>query len=375
MLRKTILLSLFLLVLFFSCKETKKEKSDFKIGIVFDIGGRGDNSFNDSAYAGLVDIAKTFEGYIKDDPDKVNHGSIVELKYLEPKEGGQDREQLLRLLSDEDYNLIFGVGFMFRDAIEKVAKDYPETHFALIDGYIPDLVETSNITCIDFKEHEGSFMVGAIAGLLNQGGKVGFIGGMDIPLIHKFEAGFFAGAMYINEELRKNSMKLSQYIGKDPGAFTDAPSAYNIASSMYKQGTSIIYHASGASGDGLFQAAEEYNKLSIGVDSDQGLIYASSNNDATKARAKFILTSCIKRVDNAVFVITKELIEKGKLSGGYHSFGIKDDGVGYALNQYNEEKIVPIKDKLEEIKQLIIDGAIVVPDHDSKLKDWITTIK
>ena len=135
-------------------------------------------------------------------PSKVNFGNDVQIKYLEPKAGGQDREILMRALAEDGYQLIYGVGFLFSDALAKVAKDFPDIHFGLIDGYIPDLNESSNITCLGFKENEGSFLVGAIAALKAKGKPIGFLGGMDIPLIHRFENGFDAGAMYVNKAYR-----------------------------------------------------------------------------------------------------------------------------------------------------------------------------
>ena len=362
---------------FFSCRPKEKaeeakvpEEPRYKIGIVFDIGGKGDKSFNDSAYAGLVATAREFNGYIKDDPDKVDFGRNIELKYLEPKPGGQDREILLRVLSEEGYDLVIGVGFMFTDSLSKVAKDFPNVHYGLIDGWIPDLNESSNITCLGFSEHEGSFLVGAVAGLMNKGGKVGFIGGMDIPLIHKFQGGFYAGAMYVNPELRKAGLLLGQYIGKDPAAFNDPKTAESIAVNMYNQGASIIYHASGGSGTGLFKAARDMNKIAIGVDSDQGFTYATAESAEEKEIAEHILTSMLKRVDNAVFLTSEELIETGRNTGGYKAFGLVDNGVGYALNDFNKDKLAPIKDKLEEIRQKIINGEIIVPDDDAKVADW-----
>ena len=246
----------------------------FKIGMVFDLAGRGDNSFNDSAYNGLVAIAKGYKGWIQDDPSKVNFGTEVQLKYLEPKAGGQDREILLRALAEDGYQLIYGIGFLFSDALAKVAKDFPNTQFGLIDGYIPDLTDSSNITCLSFKENEGSFLVGAIAALKAKGKSIGFLGGMDIPLIHRFENGFDAGAMYVSKVYRANGMIMGQYIGKDPTAFNDPTNGYNISSNFYKQGAAIVFHAAGGSGDGLFKAAQESKKMAIGVDSDQGVIYA-----------------------------------------------------------------------------------------------------
>jgi basic membrane protein A len=345
-------------------------KAKYKIGIVFDIGGKGDKSFNDSAYAGLKQVAQEFKGYIKDDPDKVDFGREVELKYLEPKAGGQDREQLLRAMAEEGYNLIFGIGFLFTDSMAKVAKDFPKVHFALVDGYIDGLTPESNITCLSFAEHEGSFLVGALVGLMVKDQKIGFIGGMDIPLIHKFHGGYFAGAMYTNPKLRDEKKLLAQYAGKDPQAFNDPKTGESIAQSMYKQGAEIIYHAAGGTGNGLFKAARDAGKMAIGVDSDQGLIYSTSDQQEQKDIGKFILTSMLKRVDNAVLLTSKQYIEQGKVAGGYRTFGLADGGVGYAVNEFNRDKLAPYTAQLEEIKKKIIAGEIKVPDSDTKLREW-----
>ncbi len=347
----------------------------FKIGLVFDLAGRGDNSFNDSAYRGLVALAKAEHGYIDGDPANINYGDQIQIKYIEPKAGGQDREILMRALAQDGYQYIIGVGFLFTDAITKVAADFPDLHFGLIDGYVPDLTDSSNITCLGFKEQEGSFLVGAIAGLMNKGKPVGFLGGMDIPLIHKFEAGFKAGAMYVNPKLRADGMILSQYIGKDPTAFNDPTGGYNIAASFYKQGASIIYHASGGSGDGLFKAAQESKKWAIGVDSDQGLVYNSMKEAAARARGQWILTSMIKRVDNAVLLSAQDFINNGgKLDGGYRSFGLKEDGVGYALNKFNKAALAPVQKKVDQLRKDIIDGKIQVPDSDDAFNAWMATL-
>ncbi len=358
------------LPLFAGGKGEAAVEAKYQIGIVFDIAGRGDQSFNDSAYNGLVLMAKEFKGYIKDDPDNVDFGKEIEMKYLTPKPGGQDREILLRSMAEDGYDLVIGVGFMFTDSLGRVAADFPGVHFGIIDGFIPDLTEDSNITCLTFQEHEGSFLMGAVAGLLNDGGKVGFIGGMDIPLIHKFQGGFIAGAMYANPELRKPGMILGQYCGKEATAFNDPKTAESIATNFFNQGATIIYHAAGGSGDGLFKAAKDLNKLAIGVDSDQGLIYATQDSAEAKAIAEHIVTSMLKRVDNAVFLTGKELIENGEVKGGYHAFGLEDNGVGYALNDYNTAKLASIKGELDKIRQKIIDGEITVPDDDSKVADW-----
>jgi len=372
-----ILLAFLLLFSFLTGCKKKEAKAPagpkYKIGICFDVGGRGDQSFNDSAYNGLVLLAKQFKGYIKDDPSNVDFGKDLELKYLETKSGGQDRELLLRALAEDGYNLIIGVGFLYSDSLAKVAKDSPSIHFGIIDGYIPDLNESSNITCLGFAEHEGSFLMGAAAGLLNKGGKVGFLGGMDIPLIHKFQGGFIAGAMYVNQDLRKSGMILGQYAGKDPTAFNDPKTGESIAVNFFKRGASIVYHASGGTGAGLFKAAKDLGKLAIGVDSDQGLIYATSKSEEEKKMSEFIVTSMLKRVDNAVFLTGKELIDTGKNAGGYKTFNLKDDGVGYALNDYNKGKLDPILAKLDELKKKIIAGEITVPDDDAKVAEWAKT--
>lgn len=343
------------------------DKEPVKIGIVFDVGGKGDKSFNDSAYQGLVMLAKEYSGYIKDDPDKVDFGREIELKYLEPKQGGQDREQLLRVLAEDGYGLIFGVGFMFTDSLGKVAGEFPNVHFGLIDGYIGDLTASSNITCLSFAEHEGSFLIGYIAAMLADGAKLGFIGGMDIPLIHKFHGGFFAGAIYANPAYADEGMLMGQYIGQDGSAFNDPKTAESIAVNMYNQGVEIIYHASGASGTGLFKAAKDMGKLAIGVDSDQGLVYSEGNTDEEKAIGEYILTSMVKKVDNSVFQTSKTFLDTGRVDGGYRAFDLTDDGVGYALNAYNESKLSGVKAKVDEVSKKIISGEITVPDHEDKL--------
>ncbi len=354
-------------------KERAAEKPvgpEYKIGIVFDVGGRGDKSFNDSAYRGLVMLAEEYDGFIKDDPSKVDHGNRVQLKYLEPKPGGQDREILLRVLAEDGYDLVIGVGFMFTDSITKVAADFPNVHFGIIDGFIPDLTESSNITCLLFEEHQGSFLVGAIAGYKNRGGKIGFIGGMDMPLIHKFHGGYLAGVMYVNPELRSRDMLLAQYIGKSGQAFNDPKTAENIALNMYSRGATIIYHAAGASGTGLFQAAKETGNTAIGVDSDQGLQYATSDNTEEREIAEHILTSMLKRVDRSVFLTGRQMIDTGSVTGGYRSFGLEDRGVGYAVNEHNRDRLADIQDELEKLRQMIIDGELTVPDHDDQLEEW-----
>lgn len=382
--KKSILLALLVpAILLAGCqKKTEPAKpaaAKYKVGIVFDVGGKGDKSFNDSAYNGLKSVAETYKGFIKDDPDNVNFGGEIELKYLEPKQGGQDREQLLRVLSEEGYNLVFGVGFMFTDSIAKVAKDFPNVHYAIIDGFVPDLTETSNLTCLAFAEQEGSFLVGALSGLMvkdNAKAKVGFIGGMDMPLIHKFQAGYVAGAAYVNQNLRKAGMILGQYIGKDGSAFNDPKTAAAIASTMYKGGAEIVYHAAGGSGTGLFETAKAAGKLAIGVDSDQGYSYMTNDKDpAAKEIGAFILTSMLKRVDQSVFLTAKELIEGGKVKGGYRTFSLSDNGVGFAQNEFNKDKLAPYAAELDSLKAKIVAGEIKVPADDAAAAEFVKGLK
>lgn len=314
-----------------------------KIGLVFDVGGRGDKSFNDAAYAGLEKAQKEF-------------GDKIEVKYLEPAASGENREQLLRLLAQEKYDLIFGVGFIFTDAIAKVAKDFPQTKFGLVDGYIPDLKDSSSISCLLFREHEGSFLVGAAAAMKAKSGKVGFVGGMKIPLIERFEAGYIAGAKYVNP----NIVVYSDYIGTTGDAFKDPVKGKELTLKQIKDGADVVFHASGASGIGVLEAAVAEKKFAIGVDSDQSLT-------ATDAQKPFVLTSMIKRVDVAVFDTIKSIVDKS-FKGGYREFGIKDGGVGYAENQFNKNLIGDIKPKLDEMKTKLEKGEIKVPASKKDIK-------
>lgn len=319
-----------------------------KVGLVFDVGGRGDLSFNDMAYAGLARAAGEFA-------DK------IETKYLEPSAGGENREQLLRLLAEEGYDLIFGVGFLFTDAIAKVAADFPDTKFGLIDGFVPDLTAQSNIVCLLFKEHEGSFLVGAAAGLKTQTGKVGFVGGMKIPLIEKFEAGFIAGVKHVNP----GAQVFSDYIGTTGEAFKDPVKGKELALNQFNQGADIVYHASGASGIGVIEAATQLQKLAIGVDADQSLT-------AKEEQRPYILTSMLKRVDVAVYETIKALVEE-KFEGGYRVFGVAEDGVGYAVNDHNRAMMADILPQLEELKAQVVSGAIKVPVDKKELETFLGT--
>jgi len=317
--------------------------STIKVGIVFGIGGLGDKSFNDSAYRGIEWAGTDFN---------------IEHAELEPEEEG-DIEVCLRSLAIMDYDLIIGVGFFFIDAISTVADEFPNTKFAIVDANIAD---KSNVVSLSFKENEGSFLVGMIAGLkANNDGKdtVGFIGGMNIPLIHKFEAGYVAGVHYVYPECEI----LSTYIG----SFTDPAQGKEFALSQYDDGAWVIFHTSGGSGEGVFEAGRERKRYVIGVDTNQnymGYIEETEEN--------FGLTSMLKQVDVSVYLTIKSVIE-GIFIGGTEIFGLNKTatiggkeyyGVYYALDEYNEDLITPgMIAQVEEARDKIISGEIIVPEE------------
>ena len=318
-----------------------------KIGLVFDIGGRGDKSFNDSAYRGVEWAAADFG---------------IEHTELEPGVDA-DREVNLRNLAETGYDLVIGVGFLFTDAITTVADEFPDTSFAIIDGFIPD---KSNVVSLMFKEHEGSFLVGMIAGMRAiEDGKdiVGFIGGMDIPLIHKFEAGYRAGVQYVFPECTI----LSDYAGDTPAAFADPVKGKELALAQYDEGAWVIYHAAGLTGEGVFEAGKERKRYVIGVDSNQNYMgYIEETGES------FGLTSMLKQVDVTVYLTIKSVVE-GTFEGGIEVFGLDTEvtiggtlyyGVYYALDEYNEHSVTPeMIVQVEEAKDKIISGEIIVPEE------------
>lgn len=304
--------------------------SDIRVGMVYDIGGRGDQSFNDAAFEGLSRAADELGVTIND---------------LEPSAGGQDRAELLRTLAEEGYDLVIGVGFAFEESIAEVAGDFPDTTFAIVDaGSAAD-----NIKGLVFAEEHGSFLVGAAAALKSETGHIGYIGGVEIPLIQKFEAGFVAGAQHINPDIQIDVTYITQ--PPDFAGFNDPARGGEIARSMYESGADIIYHAAGGSGGGLFQAATELGDVwAIGVDSDQYLTVPAPGNER-------ILTSMLKRVDVAVFGAIEAFVN-GDTSGGTTEFDLSVDGVGYSASGGFVDDIA---DQLDELKQQIIDGEITVP--------------
>lgn len=310
--------------------------ADVNVGLVFDIGGRGDQSFNDSAAVGL---------------DKAEDELGVGASEASANADGSNREELLNLQADES-DIVIGVGFLFDVPMANAAAANPDVNFAIVDGFIEDAPD--NVVMLGFAEHEGSFLVGAAAALKSETGTIGFIGGVSIDLIKKFEAGFIAGAKAVDPDINI----LSQYITEPPDftGFVDPASGKVIGQSFYDQGADIVYHAAGGSGAGLFTAAKEYSEANntkvwaIGVDSDQ---YLTAGEDVQE----YILTSMLKRVDVSVFSAIESQVD-GTFAGGFSTFDLSVDGVGYSTTG---GFIDDITDQLDDYKAQIIAGDIVVP--------------
>ena len=314
--------------------EPAKAGSATKVGLVFDVGGLGDKSFNDAANRGLQ-RAKAELG--------------VQIQYIEPGDGS-DRESALRQRAAAGDNLVIGVGFIFSDDITRLATQFPDTKFACIDYNPPEGADKipPNLVGLRFREHEGSFLVGAIAGRVTKTKKLGFVGGMKIPLIRKFEVGYTAGV----KQVCPDCTVLSAYAGTEPKAFADPTKGKELALSQYARGVDIIYHASGKTGDGVFGAAQEQKKFAIGVDSDQFHIAPCC-----------VLTSMIKKVDVAVFD-TIQKVASGKFVGGVFEFGLAEDGVGFVYDA-NNKGFIPqaVADEVNGLAKQIVAGAIKVPSE------------
>lgn len=314
----------------------KVDGSALRVGLAYDIGGRGDASFNDSAAAGL-DKAKSELG-------------ITQVKELTAgaNESEADKQTRLRQLATEGYNVVVGVGFAYSEATKAVAPGYPNTKFAVVDGFVEGV---PNVTPLLFAEHEGSFLVGAIAALKSKSCKIGFVGGVNIPLIQKFEAGFVAGVKAVDPNATIEKTYLTE--AGDFTGFQDPPKGEVATKGLIDKGVDVVYHAAGASGKGVFAAAKSAEIQAIGVDSDQ-------YNQPTVAEFKdVIISSMLKRVDVAVFdYITATA--KNDLSAVPGVFDLKVEGVGFATSG---GKIDDIEDTVLAYQAQIIDGTIKVPQE------------
>jgi len=316
------------------CNNLAKAAGDPKkvrVGIVFDSGGKDDRSFNAAAYRGVKRAAKDFPIVLRD----AEPGDPASL------------EPAMRAFAEVGYDLIIGIGFAQTPIVEAVAKDYPKQRFAIIDG----VSALPNVASLIFKEHEGSFLVGMIAARTTRTGVVGFVGGMDVPLIHKFEVGYEEGAHAANPKVQV----IQNYVGVTEAAWNNPGKGKELAVAQIGKGADVIFAAAGNSGLGVFDAAEQYQKYVIGVDSNQNWV-----------KPGFVLTSMVKRVDNAVYQIISDLVSH-RFKGGIHVYGLPDGGVGYAMDQYNEKLIPPdVLRQVEEAKAKIIRGEIKVTDAMAK---------
>jgi basic membrane protein A len=327
----------------------KKKVPAHTIGLALDVGGRGDQSFNDGALRGLETMAAglkyTARGY---EPlnDGQPHLGIPAPLVLSGK-AQEDYEPNLQLLVDQGAELIIAVGFMMEPATRKVARDNPNARFLLIDSPVLDEsgkpTTLPNVRAVVFRENEGSFLAGALAAQLTKTQKLGFVGGMQLPLIRKFEAGFRAGVAKVNPSV--------QVLVAYTGTFDDEKKGVEVGQDIYGRGCDIVFHAAGLDGLGVIKAAQQAGKLVIGVDSDQAHV-----------APKNVLTSMVKRVDNAVYGAVKDVLE-GKFSGGDLSLGLKEDGVGLApvsdvVPAAEREKAMAEVDKL---KAEIVAGKLKVP--------------
>jgi basic membrane protein A len=297
------------------------------VGIVFDIGGKDDRSFNAAAWEGVKRAAQDLPIVLRD----VEPGDPTSI------------EPAMRAFAERGYDLIIGVGFAQTPIMESVARDYPAINFAIIDG----VIDLPNVASLVFKEHEGSYLVGLIAAHTTRTNVLGFIGGMDIPLIRKFEVGFEEGARSVNPDIRV----IDNYVGVTDVAWNNPGKGKELAVAQIGKGADVIFTAAGNSGLGAFDAAEQYDKFVIGVDSNQNWV-----------KPGHVLTSMVKRIDNAVYHIIKEKVA-GRFEGGVHVYGLENDGVGYALDEHNRALIAPeVIAEAEQAKQDIIAGRIQVTD-------------
>ncbi len=306
--------------------------SDIKVGMAYDVGGRGDQSFNDSAAAGLDQAIDEF-------------GMESQESEAEDGEAESAREERLRTFADAGYDPIIAVGFAYAASIGKVAEEYPDVHFAIIDD---SSVEADNVASLVFAEEQGSFLVGAAAALKTETDQIGFVGGVETPLIQKFEAGYVAGAESVNPDIEVDVTYLPQV--PDFSGFADPAKGKTAAEGMFDNGADIVYHAAGGSGGGVFEAASESGNWAIGVDSDQ-------YNTADPSVQDSILTSMLKNVNVAVYEYLSQ-VNDGDFPSGVTTYDLEVDGVGYSTSGGFVDDIV---EQLDELKQQIIDGEISVP--------------
>jgi basic membrane protein A and related proteins len=301
---------------------------DFTPAIIFDMGGKFDKSFNEAAYNGA---------------ERFKEESGIEYLEFEVTNESQ-RDQALRRMARRGADVVVAIGFSFATPLEQIAQEFPDSQFVIIDG----VVEQPNVQSVVFKEHEGSFLVGMAAAMASKTGKVGFVGGMDIPLIRNFAHGYQQGVKHVDPDAEV----LVNMTGTTPAAWNDPAKGAELAQSQFDRGADVVYAAAGGTGLGVLQAAADSGKLSIGVDSNQNYLHPGS-----------VLTSMLKRVDVAVYNAFKDA-QEGDLKAGVQNLGLAEEGVGYALDENNRALITPeMEAKLEEAEQQIIGGELEVTDY------------
>lgn len=303
-----------------------------RVGLVFDSGGRGDKSFNDSAYAGLERAQKELG---------------VEGKTIDSRDA-KDYEANITAMAEQEFDVVVAVGLTQATALTAVAPKFPDVKFAIVDS----VIEQPNVSSLIFREEEGSFLAGYTAGLMSKSKKVGFVGGMKMDLIEKFEAGFAAGVKTANADVTVLPAKYTS-------SWDDVGLGKAAAQTLFDQGADIVYHASGRCGLGVIDAARESGKYAIGVDSDQDGVAQGH-----------VLTSMIKRVDNAVFMTIKD-VQDGKFTAGTKAFNLAEGGVGLSPFTYTKDKVGPENlKKIEEITKKVAGGEIKVPINRAELANF-----
>lgn len=341
-----IILSVFVLAFVASsCRsgsDAQSKQCEIKVGIVFDIGGKNDRSFNAAAWEGVVRAERELPICLHD----VEPGNPTSI------------EPAMRAFAEKNFDLIIGVGFAQGPIMANVARDYPNIKFAIVDGVIFEDDGTTpkkNVASLVFREHEGSYLVGMIAAAKSRTGVIGFVGGMDIPLIHKFRVGYEEGARAVNPDIKV----VANFVGVTDAAWNNPGKGKELALSQIEKGADVIFTAAGNSGLGAFDAVEQYGRNEQG-EANRFVIGVDSNQNGVKPG--FVLTSMVKRVDNAVYDVVKEVLS-GKFEGGFHVFGLDKDGVAYAMDENNQALIPPdVIQKVEEARTKIVAGEIKVTD-------------
>jgi basic membrane protein A len=327
------------------------DRSRVRVGIVFDIGGKDDRSFNAAALEG-VRCAETGKRADAQPCERPALGIV--LRDVEPG-NPTSIEPAMRAFAERGFDLVIGVGFAQAPIMEQVAKDFPHVNFAIVDG----VSQLPNVASLVFREHEGSYLVGMIAARASKTGVLGFVGGMDIPLIHRFRVGYEEGARSVNPQVRV----IPNFVGVTDSAWNNPGKGKELALAQIGKGADVIFTAAGNSGLGAFDAVEQAgrdatgraNRFVIGVDSNQNMV-----------KPGFVLTSMVKRVDNAVYEIVEDVINR-RFKGGVHVFGLDKDGVAFSLDDFNRALIPQeVLQEVDAAKQKIVGGEIKVTDAMAK---------